>query len=234
MTETVYETLLIVEGKPIEGQGHLRRLQQATGMDASEFLAKAAAGLSGYHRLRLDCTPPQSLSYKATPIKVPDLLIGEFTRFKLVSRRLKDQRLNDGHGALKIAKRHELEALEAQAAPAVPLLVDGSNYILETTRHNVFIVEGQSLLTPPLDGRIVPGVTRQVVISEAQKLGLTCLEEPLTLKRAEAASGMLLTNAIIGIGWVEQCDDMRWPDIPPVVRQLHKALAKRWQHLPIP
>jgi len=232
MAERVYETLLVIDGKPVEVQGHLKRLRQATGLDASEFLAKAAAGLNGYHRLRLDFTPPKSLTAAPTRIEVPDLLIGKFTHFKVVSNRLKDLRLNAGHGSLKIAKRHELEALEAQAAPAIPLLIDGSEHILETTRHNVFIIEGKTLLTPPLDGRILPGVTRQVVISEAQKLGLTCLEEPLTLKRAEAASGMLLTNAVIGIGWVEQCNDTHWPDIPPAARQLHKALAERWRNSP--
>jgi para-aminobenzoate synthetase/4-amino-4-deoxychorismate lyase len=229
MTDSVYETLLVIDGKPVEEQGHLKRLYDATGVDASEFLRDAAAGLSGYHRLRLDFKPPKSLSSTSTSVPVPSLLQGEFARFKLVSKQLKDQRLNTGHGSLKIAKRQELEALEAQAAPAVPLLVDGSNNILETTRHNVFIVEGESLLTPPLDGRILPGVTRQVVISEAQKLGLTCREEPLTLKRTEAASGMFITNAIIGIGWVEQCNDTHWPDISPAVRSLHKALAKRWR-----
>ena len=232
MTDSVYETLLVIDGKPVEEQGHLKRLYDATGVDASEFLRKAAVGLMGYHRLRLDFTAPKSLTATHMSIEAPSLLQGEFTRFKLVSKQLKGQRLNTGHGSNKIAKRQELEALEAQAAPAVPLLVDGSNNILETTRHNVFIVEGESLLTPPLDGRILPGVTRQVVISEAQKLGLTCREEPLTLKRAEAASGMLLTNAVIGIGWVEQCDDAHWPDIPLVARQLHKALAKRWRHDP--
>ena len=228
MDERVYETLLVIDGKPVEEQGHLKRLREATGLDASEFLAKATAGLVGYYRLRLDFTPPRSLSFTATRIETPGLIKGEFARFKVVSRRLKDQRLNAGHGSLKIAKRHELETLEAQAASAVPLLVDGSEHILETTRHNVFVFEGDTLLTPPLDGRILPGVTRQAVITEAQKLGLACREEPITLKRAEAASGMLLTNAVIGIGWVEQCDDTHWPDIPPMVLQLHKALAIRW------
>jgi para-aminobenzoate synthetase/4-amino-4-deoxychorismate lyase len=229
MDDRVFETLLVIDGAPIEAAGHIKRLKSTTGVDAADFIRKAAANLHGYNRLRIDFTPPKSLTATHTSIEAPSLLQGEFTHFKLVSKQLKGQRLNTGHGSNKIAKRQELEALEAQAAPAVPLLVDGSNNILETTRHNVFIVEGESLVTPPLDGRILPGVTRQVVISEAQKLGLVCREELLPLKRAKAASGMFLTSASIGIGWVEQCNDTRWPDITPVIRSLHKALAKRWR-----
>ena len=49
-----------------------------------------------------------------------------------------------------------------------PLIVDLSGEVLESGRGNVFIVEGDTLVTPPADGRILPGVTRDQVLRLAE------------------------------------------------------------------
>lgn len=229
MTFSVFETLLVIDGKPVEAEGHIQRLHDVTGIDATAFLRISAAELTGYHRLRIDFTPPESLTATPSVIPKPSLFNDKFIRFHLATKQLRDQQLNAGYGSFKIAARQDLEVLESQTAPALPLLMDGSGDILETTRHNVFIVEGKSLVTPPLDGRILPGVTRKAVIKEAVKLGLICREEPVSLKRAQAASGLFLTNAIVGIGFVDQCDQSTWHKIPVITQALHKILAEKWQ-----
>ncbi len=48
-----------------------------------------------------------------------------------------------------------------------PLIVDLSGEVLESGRGNVFIVEGDTLVTPPTDGRILPGVTRAELLRTA-------------------------------------------------------------------
>lgn len=225
----VFETFLVVDGRPVEARGHLERFRKASGVDASEFLKTAAAKLSQYHQLRIDFKPGEGLGSGVRAIDRPSLFDGRFTGLKLASKTLGEDRLNVGFGPLKITDRRVLEKLETETKPALPLLLDSSGYILETSRHNVFIIQGGGLVTPPLDGRILPGITRQAVIEEAHKLGLTCREEPVTLDQAKAADDMFVTNAIIGIGWVEQCDTISWQEIPPPLITLHKALAARWQ-----
>jgi para-aminobenzoate synthetase / 4-amino-4-deoxychorismate lyase len=226
--KAIFETLLVIDGRAVEAPAHMRRLQQAGGIDASGFLDAAAAKLPNYHSLRIDFKPPHSLISTATSLVMPGLFNGQFVRCTLFTKQLAGKQLNDGNGPLKVSDRRNLEALEAQTTPAFPLLIDGTNKILETTRHNVFIIEGASIVTPPLDGRILPGITRQVALELAQKLGIAHLEEPITLERAISADGMFVTNALIGIGWVEQCDDTPWPVIPLVAKRLHTALAARW------
>ena len=49
-------------------------------------------------------------------------------------------------------------------AGARALLVAPGGELLETTRANVFVVRDGVLRTPPLDGRILPGITRAVVL----------------------------------------------------------------------
>ena len=51
----------------------------------------------------------------------------------------------------------------------MPLLVDLDGLVLEASRANVVIREGDRLITPPLDGRILPGVTRAALGAEREE-----------------------------------------------------------------
>ena len=57
-----------------------------------------------------------------------------------------------------------------------------------------------SLLTPPLAGTILPGITRDSLIALARDEGLTVREEPYSLDqwRADAASGKLIETFACG------------------------------------
>lgn len=58
------------------------------------------------------------------------------------------------------------EARNQQAIEAV--YVDRDGYLLEATTSNVFALRGDTLVTPPCD-RILPGITRQVVLQLARE-----------------------------------------------------------------
>ncbi|MFJ3090078.1 branched-chain amino acid aminotransferase [Streptomyces sp. NPDC086838] len=67
-------------------------------------------------------------------------------------------------------------------------------YVEELGGMNLFFVlDDDTLLTPPLGGTILPGVTRDAVVRLARDAGHRVIEEPYTLDqwRADAASGRL-------------------------------------------
>ena len=68
--------------------------------------------------------------------------------------------------------------------------------VLEAAWGNFWLLEGDALITPPADGRILPGVTRAVLLELAPSLGLHPREEPITLHRARAAAVTFATSAI--------------------------------------
>ena len=61
------------------------------------------------------------------------------------------------------------------------LLVSSKGEILEANNSNVFAVVDGKLVTPPLDGRQLKGVTRQRVIELAISLGIHVQERPILL-----------------------------------------------------
>ncbi len=56
----------------------------------------------------------------------------------------------------------------------------------ECSRSNLFVVRGDAVLTPPLDGRVLDGVTRREVIAAARAAGIDVVECEV---RAGAATG---------------------------------------------
>ncbi len=61
---------------------------------------------------------------------------------------------------------------------------NGRREVEELGGMNVFFVEKDTLYTPPLDGTILPGITRDSVITVARDLGMTVEETPVRIDEA--------------------------------------------------
>ena len=81
---------------------------------------------------------------------------------------------------------------------AVALLVDLDAEVLEAGHANVWIVEDGTLVTPPLDGRILPGTIRARLLGRPPE-GWRSREEPLSLERLARADELLLTSSVRGV-----------------------------------
>jgi para-aminobenzoate synthetase/4-amino-4-deoxychorismate lyase len=102
--------------------------------------------------------------------------------------------LPGGLGAHKWRDRRLLGALAQVADGAVPVLVDTDGQVLEAAYANIWLVEGPELITPPADGRILPGTTRAALL-EAEP---SAREEAFDLARLEQAGAVFLTSSISG------------------------------------
>jgi para-aminobenzoate synthetase/4-amino-4-deoxychorismate lyase len=94
-----------------------------------------------------------------------------------------------GLGAHKWADRTPLDGLDGPGRAGLLCDLDGG--VLEASSANAWLVEGDRLITPPADGRILAGVTRARVLALVD-----AAEEPIDLDRAAAADGIVLTSAV--------------------------------------
>jgi len=88
----------------------------------------------------------------------------------------------------------QAQAIEHGCDQVVFLDAVHRRYIDELGGMNVFYVYGDgTLVTPPLSGSILPGITRDSVITLAREQGLTVVERPYEFPewQADAASGAL-------------------------------------------
>jgi len=91
----------------------------------------------------------------------------------------------------------KIECINAGAAEGVMLNKDG--YVAECTGDNIFIVEGNEILTPLTYAGILVGITRNVVIDLAIKAGMVVKEEQLTRYDLYIADECFLTGTAAGI-----------------------------------
>jgi len=200
----VFETVLVEEGRPVRLGEHLARLAASLAalygarLDdrAAAQAAAEAAAASGRARLRIVAETDGGVAVTCSPA---DDAAG-LRRDDAAALRpdeavaLLPFTLPGGLGAHKWRDRDLLDALSADVVGAIPLLLDGDGTVLEAAYANVWLREGENLLTPVADGRILPGVTRAALL--ASELGAR--EEPIDLDRLRGADAILLTSSIAG------------------------------------
>ena len=69
------------------------------------------------------------------------------------------------------------------------------NHVTEGASSNVFIVNDNFLLTPPLSNKVLAGITRQVVLEIAQQLKVNCEEKELSRMDLLNADEIWLTSS---------------------------------------
>ena len=92
--------------------------------------------------------------------------------------------------------------------------------ICEASRANVFLVDGRRLSTPGLDGPLLPGIMRRVVLERAARIGLEVEEGPLPVERIFSADEAFLTSSLRGILPIARLMEHELPAPGPVTRQL--------------
>lgn len=104
-----------------------------------------------------------------------------------------------GHKSLNYWRlRHAFDEARADGFDeAIVTSPDGT--LLEGTRTSLFMVREGTLITHPLDGRLLPGLMREVVLERAGALGIATRQIPQTLDDLEAWDEAFLTNAVRGI-----------------------------------
>jgi para-aminobenzoate synthetase/4-amino-4-deoxychorismate lyase len=177
----IFETLLVTEGVPVDLDAHLGRLRrsaaQVYGLDLDDDLAArvtaagAACPVQSLMRIRMTAgghleidTGPASTRPSAPAQLTPIVLPGGLGEHKWSDRRLVD------------------------SVPGEALILDLTGEVLEAGAGAIVAVEGDRMVSPPADGRILPSVTLAGMQDVAR--------EPLTFERLKAADDMLVVSSI--------------------------------------
>lgn len=105
------------------------------------------------------------------------------------------------------------------------LFVDPAGFVTEGPTWNAFFVKDGELLTAPLEGGILAGVTRSRVLAQCAALEIPHRETRIPLERARAADEAFITSTTRGVMPVQALDDARYPQVPgPLTQRLRQAL----------
>jgi para-aminobenzoate synthetase/4-amino-4-deoxychorismate lyase len=195
----VFETMLVADGRAVDYPRHLARLATSAHVLYGRSLPatlheriEEAAGGRALARLRVQIGPAEGAD--------GEIGLEDFDASLLLperERELVTVSVARGFGAHKLADRSWLEEVESAAGEGPSaLLVTRSGELLETTRANVFLLRGGVIATPPLEGAILPGVTRAVLLERARRAAIPAHELPLTLADLRDADAVVLVSSL--------------------------------------
>lgn len=133
----------------------------------------------------------------------------------------------DSHFKSRSRVHFQLANLQAKdlLPGATAALVDPDGFLTEGTSGNLFCVEQGALLTPT-PRNILPGVTRNIVLRLAERLGIRSSEADITMDRAARSEEMFVTSTSIGVLHARSFERQAIGDggMGPRTQQLRSAL----------
>lgn len=220
--DSVYETLRTYGGRPFVLGRHLSRLRRSAGrlgftipQDDAELRARIAAVLAAaanpesYLRLIVS-RGVGDLSYRLERVQGPTIVIlvkplepFAETQFAhgipvaLVSIRRNPKRALDPAIKSSNLLNNVLATQEAQRQGAFEaILLNERDEIAEGAGSNLFVVQGGTLRTPPLEAGLLPGITRELVLEQARALGIPVFETALRPEDLLSADEAFITSTL--------------------------------------
>jgi branched-chain amino acid aminotransferase len=113
-------------------------------------------------------------------------------------------------------------AAERGASEAIFLNTVG--HVCEGTGTNIFLVFGDTIVTPPLSSGPLAGITRELIMKWS-----SVEERVLTLEEAKGADEVFITSSMRDIQGVERWDDLIFSPMRPITDALAATFAQRSQ-----
>jgi D-alanine transaminase len=251
--DAVYEVWRLVKGKLFERDKHLARLtnglrdvhitapaeSQANKIqEISDRLVKEN-GINGEGSLFLEMSRgvaprahqypkppvPPTVFLMASPFTPPEELRAKGAGVILIDD-VRWKRCNVKTTQLLPNVMAKQEAFEHDCLDAI-FVRDGM--ITETSHANVVAIVKGTLWTHPIDGSVLPGVTRDVVLELAKKNGVPVREEAMTVDAFRKADEVFLIGTLSDIMPIVKVDGKQVGDGKPgpVSLKLFKALRER-------
>jgi branched-subunit amino acid aminotransferase/4-amino-4-deoxychorismate lyase len=119
------------------------------------------------------------------------------------------------------------EAVAKGADEAV--FVDDGGIVPECSASNLYAVIAGRVVTHPVGPKVLPGITRAVLVEVASELGIPVDERPLREDEAKAADEVFITSTTREVSWVGTWNGQTVGGgrCGPVTKRLHEGLKAR-------
>lgn len=230
--------MLVLDGRPVELDAHLERLAASLSTLYSARLPTAAraavldnASQVRHGKLRLTVIPRAGAPL-ITRIATTEVEAGKVFPSADRGAALRSFVVDGGLGDHKWADRRLLERAAVAASPGeLPLLLDDDGAVLEAARGSVFCAVDGVLMTPPIDGRILPSIARRQAIEVARAEGIETREQRLRLDDLHRGE-TFLAGSVRGVEPARRLDGVDLPCLGKLSARIAAGLRRRW--LPAP
>jgi branched-chain amino acid aminotransferase len=186
----VFETVLVINHKPLWLDEHVQRMAHAAAELGIDFNAEGIfSGLTEVLKkskkpcevLRITLSRGKAGRGLAGDGTSPSLLItlGEFAAknfFQPCHLKVSQIRRNEFAPSSRLKTLSYIDGIAAAREVAGDaddaVMLNTSGHVASATVANIFVLQGDELITPSLDQGILPGIMRRVLLDHAEELGL--------------------------------------------------------------
>ncbi len=241
----IYEVVRTYNGKFIDLDRHLARLERSAGMlelalpmpipelakacrdfyrqagveEASLYLQVTRGAGKRQHAAAPDLKPTLVMTVRAIGKPTPP----QFSAITVPNNRWKMCACKTVALLPTVLAKHAARAAGADEA----IFVGDDGLVLEGASDNVFAVKDGVYYTPPTDGRILAGVTRGRVLEQAEQRGEKVIVGPLPIDFFRAADEVFITSSILTIVPIVKLDGRNVGNGKPGPMAL-RALKSYW------
>ncbi len=235
----LFEVTRAYHGVPFRLRDHLARMKRSARHFhlkfpfAPEFIDDQIRELCRRNRLpdayvRVTLTAGGSRILRTRPLeKIPAAWYEKGTRILLSEFRRDPAGPLYGHKTLNYLENVLTRERARSLGAADSIFLGPRGEILEGCVTNVFLVRRGRLVTPSLANRILPGVTRKVVLDLAAKAGIRVEERAVRASELREADEVFLTNALLEVLPITRLGTERIGEIGPITRRLHEAYRRK-------
>ena len=237
-TRYIYEVFRVQNEIPVFIEDHLDRLWHTAGisgvtlpfnrheiLDDISLLIQANPGGEGNIKIFISLPlgdPMVNLLY-FTPHQYPSK--EQFENGAAVSL-FKAERKHPNAKVMDVSLRGATDLVKASEDVYEVLLVDSQGYITEGSRSNLFFVQNQKLVTPPVH-TVLEGVTRKQIMQLCAENNIMAIEEPVHITRLDKMGAVFLSGTSRRVLPVCRIDDLGFDPGAHPVRQLQQLLEAR-------
>jgi len=129
--------------------------------------------------------------------------------------RLCEQRVSENPALAGIKHLNRLDQVLARSEWSDPVIDEGvmlgqDGRVLCGTMSNLFAQQGDTLITPRLDGAGIAGVVRALLLQLAERRRMEVREQTLTLEQLKSSDAVYVTNSLIGVMRVGRFEATRY------------------------
>ena len=237
----VYEVVRVIGQKPLFLEDHIERFFQSVelaGLHSELSIRQIKSRLKALIESNKLKTGNLRFQYLAHPIKGLQFFAWIAPTFYPTSDDYKNgvsllslqaERENPNAKCDNLPVREQANKLIQQHNVFEVLLINKDGFVTEGSRSNVFFVDGEKIITPPLSA-VLPGVTRSKIISIAKENGITIDEEPIKFSDIYGVDAVFISGTSIKILPVNKIDNLKFTPKNPVVAKVQQLYAKLCAH----
>lgn len=230
MADGVYEVTSVLDGRLIDYQGHMRRLERSLGelqianplsteqwLELHRRLISENRIVEGLVYLQVTRGNPGDRDFKYPAATIAPTVVA-FTQSKpdLVN----SPAARSGWKVISIPDlrwgRRDIKTIQLLYPSMGKMMAAGAGtddawfvqdgWVTEGTSNNAYIIVGQKLITRQLGNEILHGITRAAVVQFSKVLNLQIEERPFSIAEAQAADEAFVTSASAFVMPVVQID----------------------------